>query len=365
MDADLGLFNQLLEMVDGDWSDSIKGICDHILERFHALGVFISVFDKTYNEFIYIHFSLNDGMRRNLAANRIIFTQEAALETIRKVYEEKKSIVEYGIFSGPELIDLVSIYFDHDQRRAVQMLNEFNLRTVFAVPDMDANKNFTCFFHILTDRDVNPAERTMVNEYLTQLHVALEIVFLVRELYIKATHDSLTRLFNHRQGLVHLKEEIDRVRRNRQPLCVVMMDLDHFKLVNDTYGHKTGDEVLERIGAIMTAGLRTCDVVSRYGGEEFLIILPDTRVKYAVEVCRRLKEKIGKRVFRAGRRDFNVTASFGLVQFGKTFKTVDDVIIAADRMLYRAKENGRDRVEYPSRNPFSRRSPKPRRDEKR
>jgi diguanylate cyclase (GGDEF)-like protein len=169
----------------------------------------------------------------------------------------------------------------------------------------------------------------------------------VRELFIKATHDGLTRLLNHKQGEILLKAEMERVRRNRQPLTVVMMDLDHFKNVNDTYGHRTGDMVLQTVGALLTKGLRKCDIISRFGGEEFLLGLVDTDLEGALEVTRRLKDSIQFHDFSAGDGRFTVTVSMGVIAFDALRHTgVDRIIGDADDKLYHAKNNGRNRIVY-------------------
>ncbi|HRZ27604.1 MAG TPA: GGDEF domain-containing protein [Spirochaetota bacterium] len=346
MNADLGLFYQLLEMVEGDWSDSVEGICSHIRERFGALTVFLSVFDKNYNEFIYITFSINNELRKKFDAKNITLTRESGLDILKKVYSKKKNILEYGIFEGASLLELVSIYLDDDKKEAKKLIHETDLKTIVAIPDVDATKDYTCYFHILTDRFVEEKEKHLINDYLTQLHVALEIVFLVRDLYIKATHDGLTKLFNHKQGHILLGKEMDRVNRNRQPLCVVMADIDYFKKVNDRYGHQAGNGVLEFLAELFSKSLRKCDVISRYGGEEFLIVLPDTGKLGACEVLKRLKDSIENHSFFQNGKKFSVTASFGLCQYDRArHNDAIALIREADDFLYRAKQNGRNRIE--------------------
>ena len=345
-DADLGLFNQLLQMIEGDWSDSVQGICDHILDKFKALAIFLSVFDKNYNEFIYISYSIKDGLDEKIKKYNMKMSRETVLDILKKVSSREKSILEYGLFSGEGLFDLAKIYFDGQEKITRSIIEDTGVKTVYAIPDLDANKDYTCFFHIITPRSVNENERILVNEYLTQLHVALEIVFHVRDLYIKATHDGLTKLFNHKQGLILLRKEMDRVIRNKQPLSIAMMDIDHFKIINDTHGHLAGNMVLEYISSLLTDSLRKCDIVSRYGGEEILIILPDTGTKSALIVLKRLKDSIQDHVFKSQTGKFHVTASFGLAQFNpKAHDDVDSFLDSADEMLLSAKRNGRNRIE--------------------
>jgi diguanylate cyclase (GGDEF)-like protein len=347
MNADLGLFNQLLQMVDGDWSDSIKGICDHMLRRFNALGVSLNVFDKNYNEFIYFTYSTTRHWETILADNGIEINPETALDVIKGIYEVNKKILESSVFNGEELLELAKVYSDFDEERAVKILRELNIKTLSTVPVLNANNSYKCSIYIFTDRSLTDSDKLLIYEYSTQLNVALEIVFLVRELYIKATHDSLTKLFNHKQGLVLLNREIVRVQRNKQPLSIAMLDLDHFKDCNDRFGHHAGDDVLRFISKLLSESMRKCDIISRYGGEEFLLVLPDTDLKKAVDVIRRVKTSIQNHVFDFSDTKYCITGSLGVVEYDPDKHLSGDLLIdAADALLYRAKSEGRNRISF-------------------
>jgi len=347
MDADLGLFNQLLQMVDGDWSDSLQGICDHILTRMDALGVVLSVFDKSYDEFIYIVYSIKKEADEILTHNKIKITTKTTLNILKTIYKKNENILEQGILSGDVLHELAKTNFDYDDDRTSIILKDLNLKSVIALPVISDKKDFSCFFHICTDREVNDVEKELFDEYINQLNIATEIIFLVRELYIKATHDGLTKLFNHKQGEILLGNEFERVKRNKQPLSLVMLDIDFFKKVNDKFGHQAGDEVLKYIGNLLSESLRRCDIISRYGGEEFMLVLPDTELKSTFEVIDRLKDTIQNHKFVFSNSEYSVTSSFGLVQFDeKEHKNPGALINDADKKLYEAKNKGRNRIEF-------------------
>lgn len=347
MNADLGLFNQLLQMVDGDWSDSIKGICDHMLRRFKALGVSLNVFDKNYQEFIFFTYSTTEHSETILSNNGIEISSDTAIDVIKSIYEVNKKILEPSVFNGEELLELARVYSDFNEERAVKILRELNVKTLSTVPVLNANNSFKCSIHIFTDRILNDSDKLLIHEYSAQLNVALEIVFLVRELYIKATHDSLTKLFNHKQGLILLNREIARVQRNRQPLSIAMLDLDHFKDCNDRFGHHAGDDVLRFISKLLTESMRRCDIISRYGGEEFLLVLPDTELKKAVDVIKRVKSSIQKHVFNFSDTKYSITASFGVIEYDPDKNLSGDLLIeGADALLYRAKSEGRNRISF-------------------
>ena len=345
MNADLGLFNQLLQMVDGDWSDSIQGICNHILSRFSAMGIVLTVFDRSYDELIFIESAASPGFASILDAKGVQLNQNFLSGIIKKIYRRNRAVLDFQMYGKEDIGKLADLYFG-EAGKGQAFLDASGFGTIISVPVLETEKNFRCNIFILSERQMDRVAGEHFNGYLKQLNVALEIIFLVRELYIKATHDSLTKLFNHKQGQILLTREINRVLRNRQPLTIVMADIDLFKKVNDTYGHQAGDLVLEYIASLMADSMRKCDVISRYGGEEFLLVLPDTDLPNSAEVIRRLKDTIQNHRFSAAGREFSVTVSFGITQFDRArHQDMREIIEDADSKLYRAKLNGRNRIE--------------------
>lgn len=133
------------------------------------------------------------------------------------------------------------------------------------------------------------------------------------------------------------------MKRDKIIYCVIMADLDHFKSVNDSYGHQVGDEVIKTFARCMLEGVREYDVVCRYGGEEFLIFLPSVYLAQAEEVAQRIRTKLHSEKIEAPSASFNVTASLGIA-FGTSTLSIDQVINNADKALYHAKQNGRNAV---------------------
>ncbi len=163
----------------------------------------------------------------------------------------------------------------------------------------------------------------------------------------EAQTDSLTGLLNRRAALGQLEREIHRLRRREQPMAVLMLDLDHFKETNDTYGHLTGDRVLARVGQVLCESLRGSDVAARYGGEEFLVIQYDTTIEDASIVAAR----IYKGVEAAGRElDVPITISIGLTDL-RPDDTVESLLKRADQALYASKHRGRNRFSIDSIDP--------------
>lgn len=157
--------------------------------------------------------------------------------------------------------------------------------------------------------------------------------------------DSLTGLLNRRAILSRLDEHVTNARRYGDSLGMIMMDIDHFKLVNDKYGHITGDDVLENVGSLLLRRIRDTDAAGRYGGEEFLLTLPKTDLSAALIVAERIRKNIKATKMKDFTGNaFSITVSQGLA----TYRLGDDIhslISRADNSLYQAKRNGRDRVE--------------------
>ena len=155
--------------------------------------------------------------------------------------------------------------------------------------------------------------------------------------------DSLTGLLNHVAFNLRLEAEIERSRRCGSRLTVAMLDIDHFKQVNDSYGHLVGDRVIVGIGQLMTARLRAADIIARYGGEEFIVAFPDTTPEVALTVVNQLRETFARIIFPTAKGEFSCTFSAGLVGLLPE-NNVTEAIDAADRALYAAKHNGRNQV---------------------
>ena len=167
-----------------------------------------------------------------------------------------------------------------------------------------------------------------------------------RRLEELATTDALTRLLNRRALLDRLSVEVDRARRFKQQLSLLMVDIDHFKSVNDQHGHLVGDAILREMGTLLNGAVRTVDVVARYGGEEFVLILPETSTEGARVFGERLRERIAEHRFDLGTEPiFHLTCSVGVASFpSPRVASTEDLFARADEALYRAKSGGRNQV---------------------
>lgn len=158
--------------------------------------------------------------------------------------------------------------------------------------------------------------------------------------------DPLTGLHNRRAMMEFLEKEFARAQRQQKPLSLVMLDLDHFKKINDNYGHQNGDAVLRAIGIELKTHLRKYDVAARFGGEEFVLILPETGLDEAVQTAERLRQNVADMRFNSELSKLQLTVSLGIAttQNGRILG-LDDLIREADYALYNAKREGRNRVE--------------------
>ncbi len=159
-----------------------------------------------------------------------------------------------------------------------------------------------------------------------------------------ADHDQLTDLLDRRAFEEELEDELERAERYDKTLSLLMMDLDHFKKINDTYGHNSGDEVLRTFGQVVDNQTRQSDVGGRLGGEEFAVCLPETFKEQAVELAERIREQLAEHTFEADGETFTVTCSIGIAEWSPEYDSLEELLDRADEAMYEAKEQGRNRV---------------------
>jgi diguanylate cyclase (GGDEF)-like protein len=174
--------------------------------------------------------------------------------------------------------------------------------------------------------------------YQTQLGEALAIIAE------QSVRDALTGTYNRRKMDEQLVTELARAERHERPLSLLMFDIDHFKRVNDSLGHPAGDEVIRHVAKIGADGLRKSDFIGRYGGEEFVVILPEISIAGAMVVAERIRGRIAATPATFEGRSIEVTVSVGVAEFGAASCTVETLLGEADQALYLSKKNGRNRV---------------------
>jgi two-component system, cell cycle response regulator len=187
--------------------------------------------------------------------------------------------------------------------------------------------------------------RTFLIQLANQAHIVMENSRLFERVQNLAIRDSLTGLFNHRHTVELLGREVERAGRYPGGVSALMLDIDHFKRINDEHGHPAGDAVLRDVSRLLKDTLRTVDSVGRYGGEEFLVILPHTPPDEARRTGERLRQQVEQHPFKVGHRELRVTVSVGVASWGSgDVRSPEALIREADKALYDAKEQGRNCV---------------------
>ena len=193
---------------------------------------------------------------------------------------------------------------------------------------------------------LEPSRMRIATSLLEPLAVALDAALLLRRSEELSITDDLTHLYNVRYQNAALHREVSRSRRYRIPVSVIFLDLDGFKSVNDRHGHLWGSRTLVEVGAVLRSVVREIDVVSRFGGDEFTVILPQTGAAGAKVIAERLRQRIASTTFlRVHGLEVRLTASLGIASYPEHGRTEEDLVARADQAMYAAKEAGKNRVQ--------------------
>lgn len=297
-----------------------------------------------------------------------------SMKNIAKLIETQYEI-NYIVPLIGEMLDrfisdhLIYVFLKQDEEFKLVWPKSCNDERVFeAIKKLDTDFNYVLTsddkigaFPLLTDDEITGCivARSMIEklskrdiDYLEQLTRQAAATINRANTYSTilqyATLDALTNLNNRRQFETRLGQEISITKRQNNPLCAMMIDIDFFKSVNDTHGHAAGDEVLRKVASIIKEHLRESDIPARYGGEEFAILLPFTHIEEAKIVGERLRKAVEKTPITINQetideKQINVTISMGIAEFNKT-ETGEALFERADKALYEAKANGRNQV---------------------
>lgn len=174
--------------------------------------------------------------------------------------------------------------------------------------------------------------------------LALDNTALFNQIEETALRDGLTGLLTHRAFQDHLEAQLLEASRFKKPLSIILADVDHFKSVNDNYGHQAGDQILQGVAHIIDRNVRDIDIVARYGGEEFIVILLETNREDAVHVAEQIRQDLEGQSFNTGSKTISISSSFGVATFPNDATSAQQLVRQADQRLYKAKEGGRNRV---------------------
>ncbi len=217
-------------------------------------------------------------------------------------------------------------------------------RHYLAVPLLSGNSPYRLLLVGRESKTIQTQGLDIAAAMAKQVSVALDRALLIKDLERLATTDSLTRLAIRRSFLQGAEAEFERSRRYQRELSVLMLDVDHFKRVNDSYGHEVGDRVLRILADTCRTSLRQQDLIGRYGGEEFIALLPETSIEVAMEACERLRRNVEALTVNSPQGPVKVTVSIGIATLNRATPSIGALINAADRALYEAKQKGRNRV---------------------
>ncbi len=274
-----------------------------------------------------------------LARHYALVLRNAGMEV--KTVSNPEMVLDVMTEFHPELVlmDLAMPgYSGIDLARVIRMHDAWvSLPIVYLSAETDLNKQLLA---------MNSGGDDFLTKPISDEHLAAAVASRaarMRQLSELMTKDSLTGLLKHSRIKEQIALDFARAKRANKPLCVGMLDIDHFKVVNDNYGHAMGDQVIKALAHLLKQRLRKTDSIGRYGGEEFAVALPDCDPRAAFELLEDIRTRFKEIRFSAEDKHFSVTLSAGAVQ-AKGFENASDMLIAADEALYAAKRGGRDRV---------------------
>ncbi len=292
----------------------------------------------------------NDNLRQQKRINYIARLVNEKLAELKETIELNKAGNRAGAIeivlthSGKETMDNIRTSIDIMQSEEEQLLtlrqqaSHSAIQVALSITSFGGIFVFSLIFFIafiiVRDTNLHITERKQAEEKLEYL----------------ATHDSLTELYNRRELEQRITEEVDRATRYGHVLSACMLDIDHFKSINDTYGHQAGDNVLQDVAKVFKSTIRKTDYAVRYGGEEFFAILPETSFAKAKELAERLRSQIANHPFPIEEnKELKLTVSIGIATFPEHAKSWQDLVEVADSTMYTAKKAGRNQVKTPLR----------------
>ena len=290
--------------------------------EYSVAGIYFASPDDFSENILYL-----DTLGRNLSKNLLSDIQYdffRKLEEIKLIRDNKFEVVR--ILLGKEMD-----YTFTDMKSKIIIPLVFDKKLIGGI----------CFY---TRSDTDYASFRYFDIMISELLAIFKMKYQYTEKEFMSVLDGLTGLYNRRQFELGLEQEFNRTKRHPADFSLAILDIDFFKKVNDTYGHQYGDYVLKTVANLMKNSFRKTDLLYRYGGEELIMIMPETNIEGATIPVQRLRRAIEEYSFDYNGVKAKVTASIGLTQNYGEFKTAADVLKSADEALYKAKESGRNRV---------------------
>ncbi|MCR4881298.1 MAG: diguanylate cyclase [bacterium] len=299
---------------------------------FNLLGLFYNESDKKDKVLYFTQGEVNVDDKVLTAAKDLIVSKI----TQRPSLTRQRLRLEYKVFPNN------NPYINTEDLPIVTSMEEFNSEVIVPIENEGKIIGLLALFHKEYGKY---ADLNLLNTIIAELKMVLKIKWLYSETKLLSVIDPLTELYNRRYFQQVLEKEFVRSNRYTSPLSVAMIDIDNFKILNDTYGHQFGDEVLQVISGLFQDSLRKTDYVARYGGEELIAVLPETTIAQAIIPLERLRNKIAENPFVFDLKRIKVTVSIGVAQNTFKYTSTDNFINQADKALYQAKEKGKNRIE--------------------
>lgn len=259
-------------------------------------------------------------------------------------YKYSQEFLENLVLIDEQSKESVTIEIIENEEATKEFTNDDNFKTEYCL-DLQINEKKLaklCFYsYEIADYENFQFFETVKSE--------IALMAKIRNLYAQTKYlsitDGLTSLYNRRYFFENIEREFERAKRYKSDLSIAMLDIDYFKKINDTYGHQAGDIVLKDLAQILTKTLRKTDLIFRYGGEEIIILLPETSLHQALIPLERLRKIIAERTIKFADKEFNYTISIGIAERTPEIRNNDELISQADEALYRAKNSGRNKIE--------------------
>jgi diguanylate cyclase (GGDEF)-like protein len=240
---------------------------------------------------------------------------------------------------------LVQDYSQLTEFSVPPLVSQYKISSGLSVPMLSRGKVIGAMLaHSKTPRHFNQEAIPLLSLIANQTAITVDKIRLHDETRQFAFTDELTGLYNRRHFIKLAEREVDRAIRYKNSLAFIMFDLDRFKQVNDTYGHPAGDQVLKTVASLARQELRDIDLIGRYGGEEFVILLPETGRKGARAIAERLRKRIAQTQIDIAQEKVSITISLGVSILSPDCSNLTDLIAASDQALYIAKETGRNKT---------------------
>ena len=290
--------------------------------EYHVAGIYFASPDDFSENILYI-----DTLGRNLSKNLLSDIQYdffRKLEDIKPIRDNKFEVVR--MLMGKEMD-----YTFTDMKSKIIIPLVFDKKLIGGI----------CFY---TRSDADYASFRFFDVMISELLAIFKMKYQYTEKEFMSVLDGLTGLYNRRQFELGLEQEFNRTKRHPADFSLAILDIDFFKKVNDTYGHQYGDYVLKTVSDLMKSSFRKTDLLYRYGGEELVMIMPETNIEGALIPVQRLRKAIEDYAFEYNGVKAKVTASIGLTMNFLEFKNATELLKSADEALYKAKESGRNRV---------------------